>query len=281
MECFKFDTELSNRGLLKIIDWSPATFKEPYHWHDSLEIGYCKKGHGWFYFGDKVYDVCAGDIFVVNNLQGHIAQSDASNPSYYHFIYFNRNLLELLNPELLLPFISNPIDFNHKIPARTKMAEDIGNLIEEINKEFQEENYAHHAMAYSYLIEICVMLLRHYRGDRSGQEWERERKAYYRLKPGLDFIQDHAQEDISLEDVANHLALSPSRTRHLMKETIGEGFKEYLLRRRVTLAQGLLLNTNLSVLNVGLQSGFQSDSSFYRAFKQMTGMTPQDFRNQS
>ncbi|MBO9392294.1 AraC family transcriptional regulator, partial [Caldilinea sp.] len=53
---------------------------------------------------------------------------------------------------------------------------------------------------------------------------------------------------------------------------------EYTLQYRVAQAQRLLATSDTSVLDVALQSGFRSLSSFYAAFQRFTGKTPTDVR---
>ena len=88
-------------------------------------------------------------------------------------------------------------------------------------------------------------------------------------------------ENAPLEEIADVLNLSPSRTRHLFKEVLGEGVREYLQQLRVNEAKRLLNTTDVSIIEVCMQSGFQSATAFYRAFNQIVGMTPQEYRENS
>src|SRR5690554_3591786 len=94
-----------------IFQWSPEVYVDTFHWHNALEIGYCLKGKGTFFFGEKVYEVSPGDVFVVNNLERHIAQSDSQQPCTFLFLYLEPGWIELENPELLIPFVYPPASF--------------------------------------------------------------------------------------------------------------------------------------------------------------------------
>ena len=64
----------------------------------------------------------------------------------------------------------------------------------------------------------------------------------------------------------------------LFKQYTNESFYRYLNQRRITHAKTLLLNPELTVLDVAIQSGFSSPSSFLRMFRQLNDCTPTEFR---
>ncbi len=271
--------ELEKDLLILVQEWTPNVYVETFHWHSSLEIGCCISGKGRFYFGDKTYDARPGDVFVVNNLERHIAQSDAEDPSRYLFVFFDPLIIEQGERELLLPFVYYPKQFDNRIPASKPVAQQICALIRSMHEEMKERKMAYRTMMRSALLQICALLLRHYGGGTSREQFNRVFNMYRKLQPALTHMKQNFREPLELEDIAQLLNLSPSRTRHLFKETLGEGFKEYLLHLRVNEAKRLLISTDLSITEVCLQSGFQSHTPFYRAFRQIVGMTPQEYRD--
>ena len=64
----------------------------------------------------------------------------------------------------------------------------------------------------------------------------------------------------------------------LFQNHIGMTILEYILQYRVAQAQRLLATTDESVLDVALQNGFGSTSSFYSAFKKYVGCAPNGYR---
>jgi len=265
---------------LHIQEWTPSQQIEPFHWHSNLEIGYCISGKGWFYFGSKTYEVQAGDIFVVNNMEPHIAQSSADDPSRYLFLYFDPSLVEDAEKELLAPFVYQPQKFQNKIPAGTETVKEIGALMRSIQKELELRKAAYRSMARSDLLKICVLLLRHYGNETTSKKFNQAFNLYLKLQPALAYVKRNFRENIELADVANHVNLSVSRTGHLFKDVLGKGYKEFLLTLRVNEAKKLLLKTEMPVTDICLQCGFQSLTPFYRSFKMMVGLSPHEFREQ-
>ncbi len=156
----------------------------------------------------------------------------------------------------------------------------ISMLIQEIQTEDREQIEAYKVIIRSSLLKICSLLQRHYRHGTSCKEIRQDCVLSYKLQPALHYVKENFREPLTLEEVANVINLSLSRTRHLFKETTGEGFKEYLTKIRVSEAKRMLVCTNLSVVDICLYCGFQSMTPFYRAFKQLVGVTPQEYRNQ-
>jgi len=92
------------------------------------------------------------------------------------------------------------------------------------------------------------------------------------------FIVAHYQTPLTVNAVAEAVGLHPNYAATAFKRTFGLTIWEYTLQYRVTQAQRLLVTTDASVLDVALQSGFGSLSSFYAAFQRFTGATPKDVR---
>lgn len=92
------------------------------------------------------------------------------------------------------------------------------------------------------------------------------------------YIVAHYQTPLTVEEVAGAVGLHPNYATTSFKRTFGMTIWEYTLQYRVTQAQRLLVTTDASVLDVALQSGFGSLSSFYAAFQRYAGRTPKAVR---
>ena len=84
---------------------------------------------------------------------------------------------------------------------------------------------------------------------------------------------------LSLHKLARHVAISPSYISQTLNETIGMSFFDYVNQMRVEYAKPLIIEGQETVLAISLRAGFNSRSSFYKAFKLETGQTPIAFRN--
>lgn len=263
---------------INAFEWTPSPNREPLHYHSSLEIGVCLSGSGLFYFGEKCYPVQPGDVFVVNNLELHIARSDPRDPSRYIFLNFDPQLLLHEDQNLLLPFVYRPDHFHNRIPADSPLARPLAERIQTVRRELHERRDGYRSMAKSAIFEICVILLRHYSDNISRTQWKKVTEAFRKLRPALVHMEQNFREPLELKDIAALLGMSVSRTSRLFQEELGCRFRDHLLKLRLNEAKRLLLSTDASITDVCFASGFQSVASFYRIFKRAAGMPPLDYR---
>ncbi len=93
--------------------------------------------------------------------------------------------------------------------------------------------------------------------------------------------QDSTYKDptLDLSTLASRLGLSSHQLSELINTRLGISFSRYIREQRVSAAKAMLLEeSTASVLSIGLSVGFTSQSNFYDAFRDITGMTPGKFR---
>lgn len=94
------------------------------------------------------------------------------------------------------------------------------------------------------------------------------------------YLAAHLAEPLSVADLAQRAALSPSRVSALFRARFGLPPHQYLLRARVEYAQELLRGTTLPVRDIAESCGFADIPHFSRTFKRLTGATPGAFRGE-
>ncbi len=99
------------------------------------------------------------------------------------------------------------------------------------------------------------------------------------LANALEFIEEHLQDDIRTEDIADACYCSKSTVDKLFRCVNHISVRDYLIRRRMTIAARLLVSRpEMTVLEVGLQCGYSTPESFCRAFLQVWNCNPSVFR---
>ncbi len=94
-----------------------------------------------------------------------------------------------------------------------------------------------------------------------------------------NYINEHyADKDISLMKVSEELNYSYKYTSNIFKELFGRKFTDYINLLRLERAKELLLNSNLSVVQIADEVGYLSDATFIKNFKKSYGITPMNFR---
>lgn len=98
--------------------------------------------------------------------------------------------------------------------------------------------------------------------------------------PSLRYIREHYNQNVSIEMLAQRENYTPAYFTEWFKQKTGYTPTVYLRRFRVEKAKELMLNGQYSLLDIALQVGYNSHSSFTRAFKETTGCTPQEYRSE-
>ncbi len=94
----------------------------------------------------------------------------------------------------------------------------------------------------------------------------------------VEYINNHLQDNVSLNDLASLCHLTPSYVSRLFKENLEIGFVEYINTLRISRAKKLLKETKITVEQIGFQVGFNNVRSFMRTFKQYENITPGQYR---
>lgn len=98
------------------------------------------------------------------------------------------------------------------------------------------------------------------------------------MKKAIQYISGNFEKAITLNDVAEHIYLNPAYFSTVFKRYTGISFKKYLTILRIEESKKLLKNTDYTVTDIALMTGFEASGYFARVFKKYTGLTPRQYR---
>ena len=98
------------------------------------------------------------------------------------------------------------------------------------------------------------------------------------IRKAKDYIDANYMNDITLEEIAAQVALSPSYLSHAFKRFYRFSPIQYLTRRRIGEAETLLIHTNKRVTEIAMDMGYETVSNFNNNFSKIIGMSPSQYR---
>lgn len=94
----------------------------------------------------------------------------------------------------------------------------------------------------------------------------------------LTYIRANLDRSITVDDLASEAGMSPSHFGRVFRETVGETPMQYVLAYRVEQAIEMMKDVARPLGQIALDCGFADQAHFSRSFKQITGVTPRQFR---
>lgn len=99
------------------------------------------------------------------------------------------------------------------------------------------------------------------------------------LKKALKIINANFSSKINLEEIAVQIHVNTSYLSYLFKHEMGLSFTDYINTLRINMAKNLLIKTNMSIIDISMQSGFSDQSYFTKVFKKIESFTPKEYRS--
>jgi len=182
-----------------------------------------------------------------------------------------------VNPPALVELLSG---FGERFPALRKFSPDstiraptIRFLINELLKEKRSKAADQKIITLSLFMTLLTLLARSQQEILEQENllpWEQS------FSKSLKYLEEHIQEKIGIASLASITGLSYRRYTEIFKNQTGMTANKYIRKKRIELAQQLLLETG-NILHASLDAGFGDLAHFYRVFKQVTGVTPKQY----
>jgi len=134
-------------------------------------------------------------------------------------------------------------------------------------------NYICSGLAYQYVMEFYKLV-----SDKNTSGGN-DRSAI--LMPVINYIDNHYSEDFPLTLLADKAGVTPQHLCRVFKETMNVRPGEYLVRRRLTEAKRLLLQTSMPISAIGVRVGFSDPSYFSAVFRKYECISPCEYRKRN
>ena len=168
-------------------------------------------------------------------------------------------------------------DFRKIIPSETFiLAQNTSNF----SYQVEIDHMIHLHKQEKNSVELSVACYRFLTMLSQGQKPVEEHALFKKyVTPGLQKMQANFQENLTIEQIAQELYISPQYFSRLFKKFVGQSPYQYLIDIRIRHAKELLVNQpDLPIQTIAIKVGFESVSQFIDVFKRKTQYTPKKFR---
>lgn len=150
-------------------------------------------------------------------------------------------------------------------------------LLEQLRLELVERREPSPLFVHSLAQALAVHLVRTYRDPHAATRRSNALQAY-KLRRVIDMMNARLGEDFPLAQLAEAAQLSEYHFSRLFKRATGVSPSQYFIRLRMARARQLLLDTDQSVIDIGMEVGYSSPSHFSQVFRREVGVTPSAYR---
>lgn len=249
------------------------------HCHDCLELDLVEQGSGKYIIGGRLYPICKGDIFVINNLERHLAIHDDGEFTMTVVVFDSDYVWKKYGQDYLKPFYQRGQNFSNRIHRENEgyaaMRKAFSNMLQETVSRRAGWEMVTEANANLLL----ALIYRHYQEKRELQDYPSQ--SFDRISRALEYIDTHFVESITLDQLARETSLSRTHLCKCFKDITGQTLFTYIEQVRVQHACYLLSTSGKSLTETAMESGFENISYFNRVFKKVCGCTPGQYRRGS
>jgi len=254
-----------------------------WHYHQEFELSFITEGSGSRIVGDSVEEFHPGDLIFIGPRIPHVWFSETpvlNQPSGRTlesvYLLFNQDIL----PEGItsLPEFRN---VNHAIQLSERGIRITGDTLNQVSRIMLQLPYLNSMKRLMLFYEIMDII-----GESqsftflASEDYIKTRfeSTNNRVRKIHEFLMLNYREEINLEEIAGIVHMAPASACRFFKSSTGLTIFEYLNKIKIDYACKLLLNTDLNIVDISYDCGFNNLSHFNKQFRKFLGKTPSEFR---
>ena len=253
----------------------------PYHWHPELEIITVDAGRVSLTIADHIYEGTRGDVFFVAGEELHEIRAAGRENQFRSFV-FAADFLQFARTdqtetELLAPLAEGRLRFATCLRAGAPGQREVRTLLAQIVQACQTPRLGSQLAVKAALLGIVAVCARS--GLIEGRQMRPNADYNARqLKGIVGYLGEHFAEPLTLSAVAAQFGLSPQYFSTFFRENFGRTFTQHVNSLRIEQAARLLRETDLPVMEIAFNVGFDNFSYFIKRFREVYGVSPSHYR---
>jgi len=288
MDASLFEKEDSD---LEVVDiFYNNSWETPYpvtaHWHYHIEGLYMLSGCVRVILNGVELTLRQGELVWFNPKDVHAVHKLNDAPFEYLVmrmpisVYYPKRQDALL-AKYVIPYFAKMIPEYQLIEQSTIMKRGLNEIINEIISEEKNPGIHSPQAISSMMIRLYSTIIRFWVQKHGVYVFEenQERGSHsHELSDLFMHLGNHFRENINITELADVCHMSYSNMAKLFKRLTGSTVNEYIRYLRVEEADSLLLNTDNSITQIALATGFSDASHFIATFKRLKGVSPKQYR---
>lgn len=229
---------------------------------------YCVDGAGWYQIGDKKSEVGPNQFFILPQNVEHAYGSSDNNPWSIYWIHFGGESLSRFNELHAVQ--------KHFKPFYIKSSGEIITMFSRIYKAlelgYSTDNLIFANMCLPHFLSLFIYNSKHTTVSPNDKMDV--------VDSAILYMQEHINENISLQDLSSHYNYSASRFSSLFKQKTGYAPIDYFIQMKMQKASQQLDFSSSSVKDIALSMGFDDPYYFSKRFRKIIGLSPKQYRSQ-
>ena len=257
------------------------------HRHNFIELSYTIKGQGHEIINDKRHDLKPGVFSLILPYQVHTLYSQPEDPLTFYVAGIS--LEALFGSEGMWRGLEQLLFSNEEEPAAFIMLEGgikhrMDHIFEELYLLYEQRDISSELLYKAKIVEAIVLFDKARRQEtfhgknEPTESGTSKDKNFWKV---IYFVQTHYHENISLKQLSQRFHLSIPYLSTAFKRYIGVNYLEFLHEIRIQNACALLSGTELSVMDIAMEVGYDSYQTFSRRFLKMRGISAGQYRKSS
>ena len=255
-------------------------FVKELHYHDFYEVQFYLSEAENGVIGEITINgtkrvLTQGCLVLINMFDQHKIKITTDKPYVRYCISFDSSLLLFACSDTsnLFNIFSNCSAVKYSKPLTPAQINTFINIYNE--HEEQSLKNGRDIMEKAMILEIFAHIYNiFYDGQEISATDSRSMEVVTKL---IGYIDAHIAEDLSLENLAEYVNFSTFHLSRMFKRYTGTTLNKYIITKRIDKAK-LLLKGSMSITNISKEVGFNNYNHFYRTFKNVTGVSPADYK---
>lgn len=247
-----------------------------FHAHDFLELYYFLDGSVTYYIEDQVYDLCPGDLLIIPAGKMHRPVIANEHAAYERMVlWITPQYLQSIDSPAgdLQKNLQKVGEHGYCVPFRGDETVFVTALLKKLL--YMQKNDTDPKFCAGAVELYLWTIFRSY-----GVIDTTHRNETQVIPQVIRYITEHFSEPLTLEDVAAEFFVSKSYLNRHFKAYTNSTVYAYIMALRLTHARRML-REGIPAVEAGRECGFSDYSTFYKAFKTQTGLSPQQFKSRA